>query len=387
MITPEQQILFLAAKINLSADELAQLDKLLQTVKNWDKLLELLTTHAAAPLFYSKLKNLKNAALIPQNIQSLLMQTYYKVMKNNILLYDAFSQLLAQCAEQKIKIIALKGIYLAQTLYGDIALRQMSDIDILVNQSDGQKVLEILNSLGYKSAAGHLSDFIDDTSGLVHYDPMVRDNIIVELHINLHYKNRNYSMDTKQVIENSEEVNINNCKVFSLDIYDLIIYLCIHTDKHFGEAGQTQFTVFYDLLNILEIRGNEINWNKLEQRASVYNANEVVFKYLLLTAFYFNAHLPSQIGDKYNFLISKKIHRLFRKNLQKITLNQYTTIHFATIRQMQSNSKRLHYIFDALFPPKKFMLLKYSPKNPKFYWLYYPVRHFRAAKYVFLNMF
>jgi hypothetical protein len=61
----------------------------------------------------------------------------------------ALTQILAAFHERDIPVIALKGPWLAQRLYSDVALRAYSDLDFLVRQSDWDAVEVMLRDSGF----------------------------------------------------------------------------------------------------------------------------------------------------------------------------------------------------------------------------------------------
>ena len=84
-------------------------------------------------------------------------------------------------------MVVLKGIYLSEWLYGDIALRQFSDMDLFVKKEiRDAECLDILKNLGFKPSDGAVTEFISSQSEIVHYAPMVLNDVSVEVHIKLH---------------------------------------------------------------------------------------------------------------------------------------------------------------------------------------------------------
>ena len=127
----------------------------------------------------------------------------------------------------------LKGIYLSEWLYGDIALRQFSDMDLLVKKEDALQCLSILKNLGFKASDAAVTEFISSQSEIVHYAPMVLNNVSVEVHIKLHRQSKHYDIKIDAFLGNAEKLLLRNKPVFALELHDLLIHLCVHLDKHF----------------------------------------------------------------------------------------------------------------------------------------------------------
>ncbi|GAB4524424.1 MAG: hypothetical protein Fur0018_07970 [Anaerolineales bacterium] len=113
---------------------------------------------------------------IPAGLLDSLAPAYYETLARNTLLLQELGRILEAFEQAGIEVIVLKGAALAQTLYEDIGLRPMSDIDLLVRPEDVWRVWKIICSLGYQSkvVGDELQCFKDG-------------NILVELHWTVHW--------------------------------------------------------------------------------------------------------------------------------------------------------------------------------------------------------
>ncbi|MBV5343668.1 nucleotidyltransferase family protein, partial [bacterium] len=92
-----------------------------------------------------------NIDLVPAAVLTKLRNAYYKTLSRNTLIYQEFVLLSEILRANSISFITLKGICMAEWLYRDIGLRQMSDIDILIQEKDGVRCLDALHAAGYVS--------------------------------------------------------------------------------------------------------------------------------------------------------------------------------------------------------------------------------------------
>ncbi|MDR0812316.1 MAG: nucleotidyltransferase family protein, partial [Paludibacter sp.] len=177
-LLPEEKLVFSSIKINPSDDELAGLNSLLAQVSDWQQAEKLLIDNSAAQFLYRKLPFLSNKTLIPDSVFVNLKQAYLHTFRFNFALYDAFSEAMKKFDENGVKIIPLKGVYLAEKLYSDIGLRQMSDIDLLVQAKDAEKAMKILGEMGYVS-----DNYYCDTpeERMIHFPAMRRGEISFEI--------------------------------------------------------------------------------------------------------------------------------------------------------------------------------------------------------------
>ena len=378
-LSVEEKLLLSVVKLQPTVRELEYIDALIPLITDWNNLADTLIARCSGPLLYIKLPLLSNATQIPSVIKSKLQQAYYKTLSRSMVLYDTFSKVVRAFTKAGLEQpIALKGIYLSEWLYEDIALRQFSDIDLLVRHEDGEKYLEVLNSMGFKPRKNiAASSFIEAKSDFAHYPPMELNDISIEIHIKLHYNSEKYKLSLDKIWENAISVVVNGVQVKSLQVYDLIIHLCVHLDKHL-KHGHLQFTSFNDVVNLLSKYADTLDWHEFIERCKLYNSELPVFNYLILINKYYHVVLPFYIIENYKNQLSENDEELFFKYLHGNEFkNESKTIvvrHWHSLKHLTTKSDFVKYLVDVLFPPKTFMLYKYSIKHAHWYWLWYPYR-------------
>ncbi len=102
------------------------------------------------PLLYQRLRG--RGDLLPAEALASLEADYWQVAAANTLRYHALSQVLGALLGAGIPVLVLKGAALAEALYGNVALRPMSDTDLLVHKADMRRAVALLESeLGYRA--------------------------------------------------------------------------------------------------------------------------------------------------------------------------------------------------------------------------------------------
>jgi hypothetical protein len=362
-LTSEDKLLLSVVKITPSTEELEIINALIPQIIDWDYFTNTIIDRGSAPLFYKKLSLLKNSSVIPPNVKAKLQQAYLITLSRSMVLYNHFKKNAEVLNAHNIPIIALKGIYLSEWMYHDIGLRQFSDMDILVREADGEKCLQLLAEMGYKPRkSSPVSQFIADKSDIVHYSPMELNDISVEIHIKLHLKKEHFHLPLDEIWQRAMPATVNNVSVFALEIYDLMMHLCIHLHKHFL-GGHLQFTCFNDITNLLEKEREVFDWELFENRCKQYNCVVEVYKYLVLVHKYFDATVPSEIINKYNSLLDIADEELFYKYLHGyIVVEENKSAvpeHINNLKLLTNPLDYVKYLVDLIFPPKKFMIEKY----------------------------
>lgn len=373
-LNPLEELLTSIVLINPTAKELSKIDNLIPKIENWDYAIMLIVNHGSAPLFFTKFHDLKNINLIPINFQLKIKQVYYRTISRSIYIHGLLKKICEALVFENIKVVVLKGAYLSQFLYSDVGLRQLSDIDILVKPEDGEKTVSIIQKIGFISHDSSVSDFISSQSETVHYPPLVFNGIGVDVHIRLHRKSNNYNIITSEFINNSIDYSIENTIVSGLSLYDLIIHLCVHIDKHFV-GDHIQMKCFNDIVNIFRIFKNQIKWDSFIVNCKHHSCESLVFKYLIITNEFYQIDLPNYILSKYTICVTENDRIQFINFLHcKYPKKYHTKTHIENIANSINIKHKIQYLIELAFPSKSFMIKKYSIKHPIIYYIYYPYR-------------
>ena len=387
-LSHEDKLILSSIKINPSVSELEQIDNLILEVKDWDYLTKTIIDRGIAPLLFKKLPFFKNKSLIPEAVQAKLQQTYFITISRGTLLLNYFQHIAKAFSNQGIAVIALKGVYLSENLYHDIGLRQFSDIDLLVHEEDGERCLDILRNLGYRAVSAlKLSEFVSSQFDIVHYTPMVLNGVSIEIHIKLHRKGEMYNVLTSELWKNAMAVTVNKCNVLALEINDLLIHLCVHLDKHF-QAGKVQFTCLSDIINVLNENEVGFDWGAFTASTQLYQSEEVVFKYIVLVNKYMNAPVPTDVINKYDYLLTEETEQQFFKYLKGVDSlgNVSLSSHFYYLKEVTTFSNKVRYLLDVLLPSKDFMIERYKIKYSSLVIFYYPLRWSEGIKGVVFHL-
>jgi len=375
----EDRLILSCIKINPDRSELELIDKLIPQVLDWDYFISTIIDRGIGPLFYKKLPLLVNANQIPAVVKTKLQQVYYKTFSRSVVLYEHFREVMKSFNDAGIDIIALKGIYLSEKLYGDIGLRQFSDIDLLVKEEDAEKCISILGQSGYHSSEYKVAEFVRKNTEILHFPPMIRDGVSIEIHTKLHKNSEKYKIDVQSVWDSASPVTLNGAKVYVPDLYHQLIHLCLHLDKHF-RGGHVQFTCFNDISNFVESNRDLTDWNHLIEKCKTYKCEPIVFEYLILVHQFMNVSLPQNITEKYSWCLTDADRQLFIKYLQGDMSESAYKMHSKNLRNVKGAGAKIKYSFHLLFPPKAFMIQLYKIRKPSLVIFYYPYRHLRGLK-------
>lgn len=146
----ENELISLLARARLSAEEEAQARRLLGHDLDWAYLLDQGRREGIFPLLCRNLGTL-GFFRVPPEARAALEEAYRRNGLRNALLVRELGQVLRLFAIEGIPAIPLKGVALAHSLYGDIASRHCSDLDLLIPLRDVPKATRILLAKGYQA--------------------------------------------------------------------------------------------------------------------------------------------------------------------------------------------------------------------------------------------
>jgi hypothetical protein len=144
----EISLICLTASISPGGRE--RLVEILAGSVDWEYLRELTNFHGIIPLVTHNLIASGLSSQVPQSYVNQLKHYHDRTIYRNMILTSELAKVLYAFGQRGIETVCLKGMALAEVLYGDPCLRTVGDIDILVRPGDISKAASLLADLGYK---------------------------------------------------------------------------------------------------------------------------------------------------------------------------------------------------------------------------------------------
>ena len=143
--TPEFELLLASAR---TMPDHARMEALAAAGIDWPALVELAANHGVRPLVYKSLRE-TCWKRVPPPIQAALDEANQSITGRNLFFTGELLRVTAEFHNAGIKVGAVKGPVIAQMAYGNFALREFSDLDLLVHEADFSRAVELLTQLGY----------------------------------------------------------------------------------------------------------------------------------------------------------------------------------------------------------------------------------------------
>jgi hypothetical protein len=195
-----------------------------------ERVLKLAAIEFLSPLLYYHLKQLNMPGY--NGILPHLKDSYMKNTARNVLLLKQIKLLKKRAEQDGIQIILLKGAGLAISVYNEIGLRPMADIDILVHQQHTKRIMELMKD-------GNMHPLFKDTnqnwlySIKSHIMPYQSDDntLSLEVHTRL-FDDRFIQFAKLNPFENTRTVTWDNESFLMPDPYTEFIYGLYHLAIH-----------------------------------------------------------------------------------------------------------------------------------------------------------
>lgn len=253
----EHEVLLCIARRQCDADRLR---RHVQQSLNWDYVFATASAHGLLPLLQKHLSPL--ADLIPPHALSHLKRQSVSNTQTVMHLISKQIRVLKLFKQHELPVASFKGSVLSQTAYGEIALRQAGDIDMLVHRRNFERAKSLLESLGYQmfpkltpaQLASHLHHHCEMT--------FMRDDwlTVIDLHWELAPKNFVFNLETAEVMSRLQSISLAGTMVETFGAEDSVLYQSMHGAKHLWRRLEW-------IVALAESLKSEINWDVLILRA------------------------------------------------------------------------------------------------------------------------
>ena len=160
----------------------------------WQAFLALAATQRVMPLLWHRLRQKGLDAAVPVETAEAFRNASRRNTLHNLRFYGELRRLLSALKPEGIPLILLKGIFLADAVYGNMGLREMNDIDVLARPTDLARIAEILTGMGYTPPQPICVD--TTLKSAQHLPRMVKpDHAAFEIHWNLTCPGESFNID------------------------------------------------------------------------------------------------------------------------------------------------------------------------------------------------
>jgi hypothetical protein len=302
----EAEVIICCATSLATPERTARLRAIIEGGVDWPLATRMALIQAVMPLVYRYL-TAELADVLPADAATNLRRAFHGNSLRNLHLARELVRLTALLERGGVEPLALKGPALAMTAYGAIAMRQFTDLDLLVRKSEVGRAVEILHHEGYAPRAGYgLADLerpgtyeiaMTQASGLIEID--------LHWRLILPYFLPAFPLaidDGEELWRRAVRVEIEGGAVRTLEPADDLLYLCAHGAKH----GWEVLGGICDLAELIRAssrapsshsspQSSSIDWAELSARAEQARARRALGLGMLIAHELLDAAVPADV--------------------------------------------------------------------------------------------
>ena len=289
--------LLLCVHPRLDAAGQARLREFARSNPDWEKLLALATIHGLTPTFVNNLESCAMDALHPSWRERFRGESLRNSCRNLALTAELIHVLRALQANG-VTATPYKGLVLAVQAHGDVAMREFSDLDILVPQAHIVAAEKALLSMGFSRAVPSLNAGRGRIPGQYAYSKGAapaageREEVLVELHTEYTLRYFPRRLNLAELCARRQPLCLAGRQVLTFCPEDTLLLLSVHGAKHFWE----RLGWIADIAALAQSPGG-LKWNSLIVRARAWQIERMLWFGLGLAAELFDLHLPTDVTD------------------------------------------------------------------------------------------
>ena len=270
----------------------ARIQEILRHGVAWERLVQLAHHHGLVPLVFRRLSGEMDTT--PSSGLEALRQQDIANAHRTLWLTLELLNIHRHLQARGLEVLPYKGPVLAETLYGNVALRQFSDLDLLIRSDDLPTIKEALADLGYEPglrlAQAAERDYLK--SGYEYTFDGARGRNLLEIKWQILPRFYAIGFDVNDFFERAVVVTIEGQKLRTLCDQDLMLVLCVHAAKH----AWKQISWLCDIVQLA--RSRALDWLALNARAESLGITRIVAVTFLLAHKLLGASLPAQLGTE-----------------------------------------------------------------------------------------
>jgi hypothetical protein len=250
---------------------------------------------------------------LTEKIRQKMESYYWKNIARWLVREDYLKKVIGALRQENVQVILLKGAAFQETLYKNVGLRSMADIDILVQPDEFLLAIKILQQCGFRASSQDISRTIarleklpksywpKDLSFINHY------GMVIELHQNLiiPWFLLAFPLDIDAIWDRSTSIakmNVDpaiqaeNSNVRILSPYDTLAHLCLNLALHGLKNLQSYLDIDLWIRNLTD----SWDWDKFLERVFQWRIRSVAYHILSICKYLFDTPLPDNILQRLN---------------------------------------------------------------------------------------
>lgn len=289
-LLPEAELIVWCARTSVTDELKIRIRQRVQESLNWSMVLGMAEYHGVVPLLHKSLSTITPDLAPAQVLATLREKTQVGSLLNQSLAKDLVD--LCEAFEARgVPVIPIKGATLAVLAYGDLALRDFTDLDLLIPKQSLSEARTIILSQGYeRKTRGGESHESHSHEGPHHVFIKKRPISRVDLQWVMAHQHFTFWLDRPEFWRSQMPVRLRDKAVPGLSAEMLLIVLCVHGSKHAWELLKW----VCDVAELLRSQPN-LDWDQIISCASNWRCRRMLYMGLSLAHQLLDAPLPEKV--------------------------------------------------------------------------------------------
>ena len=376
---PDLELLLACSAVGTQQTSVSDLQRQVGAVRDWQQLLGLAEHHGVIPLVYQTLRRVPDA--IPAETLEDLRLRYEHNARRNLKFTAELIRVLDCLDAHGIAAVPYKGPLLAETVCGDITLREFSDLDILVRPADVPRAKAALKDLGYSPNSpftpAQERAYLKSGYEFVFDGPAGRNLLEIQFAIVPRFYAVDFDLDA--FFECAVPASVGGRAVKTLCPEDLLLALCVHAAKH----AWIRLCWLRDIAGV--VQALPLQWDLVDRGATELGIDRILGTSLVLANRWLEAPVPDSLLDRWRN--DHEIADLCNKIAQQIPSTEQLSpesLHYfrLMLRLRERATDKLRFAFRLLFTPSVGEWSVVRLPEPLFP-LYRVIRFFRLSRRLF----
>ena len=291
----ERQLIVRCARLDLGEAGAIEVEALLARPLTWHELILFAEAHSVAPLLHHHLKRCEASELVPHLFRQRLLKLSHRAGYRNRAFRRAFQELADAFGAVGVTVIVPKGLSLLESIYGNLSLRPLIDLVLLVRTEEWDRAARAASDLGYLDIAPPpLRNFNRWYSSQVHLVKRGSFDIHLLLQWDLSSRPTSHALDIRQVWAEARPTVLSERAALVPSPVHLVLYLCLQAAKHgylnvaaadvedpaamvFAEWTNNRLIRFTDIFEAIRHHRDALDWTLLADRARAAGMAHVAY--------------------------------------------------------------------------------------------------------------
>jgi hypothetical protein len=288
---PEMNLLVSCARTDVTGEISDRIRAAVENDVDWMALIRLAMRHDVMPLLCRSLEQVCPDR-VPEGIFAPLRARYQAQAAQARRYAEELLRILSLLEDHGIPAVPYKGPTLAQRLYGDLALREFGDLDIMIVERDVPRAQDLIRRHGYDFAC------LKDASELARYVRTNRElqfsgpgGMRLELHWRFALQTAGVKHDPERFLQRMEMISLAGAQVPSLPLEVYFLILSLHGTKH----KWRQLKLICDIAEILGQPG--LDWGYVLAEADDLGLKRMLAVGVLLAEDPLGVAVPAELAE------------------------------------------------------------------------------------------